>query len=176
MSAPALDPVLHAVLRACLALLFGFAAAHKLRAPRRFAAQLADYRLLPPDASLPAALALAAAELCVALWLAWPGESRAAGAAAALLLLLYAGAIAINLRRGRTQIDCGCGLSARPLGADLVVRNALLAGCALATALPLAPRALGWVDAGTIAGATAAAALVFAAADGLAARRARWAV
>ena len=34
MSLPVLDPALQAVLRASLALLFGLAAAHKLRAPR----------------------------------------------------------------------------------------------------------------------------------------------
>jgi hypothetical protein len=170
-----LDPALSAVLRASLALLFGLAAAHKLRAPRAFAAVFSEYRLLPAAASLPLGMALAAAELALALALCVPPLARAAALAAALLLALYGVAIAINLARGRDAIDCGCGFGARPLGAGLLLRNALLVGAALAAALPASPRALGATDALTIAAGTATAALVFAAADGLAARRARMA-
>jgi hypothetical protein len=173
VSGLALDPVLHAWLRASLALLFALAAAHKLRAPRAFAAQLAAYRLLPDAASLPAALALAAAELGAAVALCLPALARAGAGVAALLLGLYTGAIATNLVRGRRAIDCGCGLTPRPLGADLLARNALLSLCALATWLPRSPRALGALDFFTVACATATAALLFAAAEGLAARRAR---
>jgi hypothetical protein len=45
------------------------------------------------------------------------------------LLLVFAAAMAINIRRGRTQIDCGCGLSAlrQGLGWPLVARNLALA-------------------------------------------------
>jgi hypothetical protein len=173
MSPPALDPALSALLRACLALLFAVAAAHKLRSPRAFAARLAGYRLLPGAAALPVGLALAAAELAVAAALCLPALSRAGAIAAALLLWLYAGAIAVNLARGRREIDCGCGMAERPLGADLLLRNAVLSALALLAALPVAPRALGALDLWTVACASAAAALLFAAADGLAARRAR---
>lgn len=173
LGATALDPAVHALLRACLALLFLLAAAHKLRAPRAFAALLAEYRVLPAGASLPCGLALAGAELGVGVALCVPALCRAAGCAGALLLVLYAGAISLNLWRGRAAIDCGCGLAPRPLGPGLVARNALLAACALSLALPVLPRALGFVDACTVAGGTATAALLFAAADGVAARRAR---
>jgi len=170
MSAPALDPAVRAVLRASLALLFAVSAAHKLRAPRVFAAQLAAYRLLPAAAARPCAFALACAEIATAALLA---ATSAAGAVGALLLLaLYSGAVAITLLRGRDAIDCGCGFAPRPLGAGLLARNALLGAAALAAALPALPRALGWVDGLTIAGGTIAAALVFAAADGVAAARA----
>ena len=172
MSVPPLDPALHGVLRASLALLFLFAAAHKLRAPREFAAVVADYRLLPAGDPLSFGIALAVTELALALALCVPALSRAAALAAALLLALYAGAIAINLARGRDEMDCGCGVGARPLGAGLLVRNALLVGAALAAALPVSARALGATDALTIAAGTATAALAFAAAEGLAARRA----
>ena len=170
MSAPCLDPALHGVLRASLLLLFAASAAHKLRGPRLFAAQLAEYRLLPAVASLPATLALAGAELAVAVALATPAAARAGAGAGLLLLALYSGAVAINLLRGRHAIDCGCGFAPRPLGAGLLARNALLAAAALAATLPTLPRALGWVDVPAIAGGTLAAALVFAAADGIAAR------
>jgi len=168
-----LDPVLSAVLRASLALLFGVAAAHKLRAPRAFAAVLAEYRLLPAAASLPLGIALAGAELALALALCVPPLAREAALAAALLLALYGAAIAIELARGIDLEDCGCGFGARPLEAGLLLRNALLVAAALAAALPTSARALGATDVLTIVAGTATSALVFAAADGLAARRAR---
>ncbi|HEX5068220.1 MAG TPA: MauE/DoxX family redox-associated membrane protein [Myxococcota bacterium] len=168
-----LDPALSAVLRASLALLFGVAAAHKLRAPRAFASVLAEYRLLPAAASLPLGIALAAAELALALALCAPAFAREAALAAALLLALYGVAIATPLARGIDLEDCGCGFGARPLGAGLLLRNALLVAAALAAALPTSARALGATDVLTIVAGTASAALVFAAADGLAARRAR---
>lgn len=175
MSAPGLDPALLGAARASLALLFAVAAAHKLRDPRGFAAHVAAYALLPAWAAAPSARALAAAELALCVALAWPGTARAAAVVAAGLLAVYAGAIAVNLRRGRRALDCGCGLSPRPLGRDLLLRNALLVAVALAAALPASPRVLGWVDAWTIACATAVAAALFAAQDVAAAQRARWA-
>ncbi|HVN37256.1 MAG TPA: MauE/DoxX family redox-associated membrane protein [Myxococcota bacterium] len=172
MSAPAVDPAVHAWLCASLGLLFAFASAHKLRAPRAFAAQLAEYRLVPDAASLPLGFALGAGELALALALCTPALSRAAALGAALLLALYAGAISIDLARGLDDFDCGCGLAPRPLGPGLVARNGLLAAGALVAALPALPRALGAVDALTIAAGTLCFALLFAAADTLAARRA----
>jgi hypothetical protein len=172
MNLPTLDPALSALLRASLALLFALAAAHKLRAPRAFAAVLAEYRLVPDAAALALALGFAGAELARAVALCAPALARAAALGAVLLLALYAAAIAINLARGRDDIDCGCGFAARPLGAGLLLRNALLAGAALAAALPASQRALAAVDLLTIAAGTSTAALLFAAADGLAARRA----
>jgi hypothetical protein len=169
MIARGLDPALQGVLRASLALLFGVSAAHKLRGPRVFAAQLAEYRLLPAAASLPGGLALAGAELATAAALATPALARAGAAAALGLLALYSAAVGVNLLRGRDSIDCGCGFAPRPLGWGVLARNALLAAAALAAALPALPRALDWVDALSIAGGTLAAALVFAAADALAA-------
>ena len=172
MSALAVDPAVHACLCACLGLLFAFAAAHKLRAPRAFAAQLAEYRLVPDAAALPLGIALGVGEVALALSLLVPALSQAAALAAALLLALYAGAIAIDLARGLGDFDCGCGLAPRPLGPGLVARNAGLAAGALVAALPVSWRPLGAVDALTIAAGTSTFALLFAAADTLAARRA----
>lgn len=173
MSGPALDPTLLGVLRGSLALLFALAALHKLRDLRGFAALLAEYRLLPDGAALPAAAGLALAELATGTALCAPAWSRAGALAAALLLSLYAGAIAANLLRGRRAIDCGCGLAPRPLGAGLVVRNALLACAALVTALPSTSRPLVWVDLLSIGFGMATAACLFAAADGVAGAAAR---
>ncbi|MEF9603853.1 methylamine utilization protein MauE, partial [Paracoccus sp. PXZ] len=66
--------------------------------------------------------------------LAAPAAITAAG-----LLLVFAAALAINVLRGRTQIDCGCfrnGLK-QPVSWLLVLRNLVLTGLALAVAAGL---------------------------------------
>lgn len=45
---------------------------------------------------------------------------------APVLILSYAGAMAINLWRGRRSIDCGCGGTPMPLSKSLVARNLIL--------------------------------------------------
>lgn len=141
-----IDPQVHGLIGMALALLLGSAAAHKLREPQRFAAQLAAYRLLPEAVAPLAGRALGALEafLCLALLLPW--TRAAAGPAVALLLALYGGAIAINLLRGRRHIDCGCGDVPVPLSLWLLVRNAVLVAGAAVLALPVSERALGWLD------------------------------
>jgi len=153
--APHVDPVLLATLRAALALLLGAAALHKLRDRASFAAVLAEYRVLPGAALHVGVWLVPALEAGVAVALVLLGPSGPA--AAALLLALYGGAIALNLARGRRELDCGClGPSLRqPISGSLVGRNALLVAAALACLLPAAPRALVWLDAATIAAATA---------------------
>jgi hypothetical protein len=101
-----------------------------------------------------------------------PALRVAASLGVASVLLLYGFAIAVNLARGRRDIDCGCGGPAgrQTLSEALVLRNALLAAAALASALPLAPRALGWLDALTATAAVASTALLYAAASQLLAR------
>jgi hypothetical protein len=157
--APHVDPVLLATLRAALALLFAAAALHKLRDRAIFEAVLAEYRVLPRPLLHVGVLGVPALEGTVAVALVLPG---ALGPAAAVFLpALYGGAIALNLARGRRQLDCGClGPSLRqPLSGALVARNAGLAAAAFVCLLPAAPRALVWLDAPTVAGATACLAL-----------------
>jgi hypothetical protein len=164
-----MDPVIEATLRAALALLFLAAAAHKLRDRRRFRATLAAYRLLPA-ALVPVAAALVpGVELAVAAALATPALPAAGPLAAAALLLVYAGAVAVNLARGRRHIDCGCGGPAarRPIGGWLVARNAALAAAALAALAPPRARSLLWIDAVTVLGATAALAVLWVSLDRL---------
>jgi hypothetical protein len=163
------DPAIDATLRAALGLLFLVAAGHKLRAPARFRAALAGYRLLPP-ALVPAAAGLVVgAELAVAAALAAPGARVAGLGGAAALLLAYAAAIGVNLARGRREIDCGCTGPAlrRPLDGRLVARNATVAAAALVALGPVASRPLVWVDALTVAGGTAVLAAAWAAVDRL---------
>lgn len=167
-----IDPVWSLALRAGLALLLAGAALAKLRDLRAFAAALAGYRLLPAALAGPAAVAFAAAELALALALWLPVLRAPAALGAALLLSLYGVAIALNLARGRRDIDCGCGgpLGRQTLSEALVLRNALLAAAAVVAALPAAPRALAWLDLWTLAAALASLAALYLAANALLAR------
>jgi hypothetical protein len=65
-----------------------------------------------------------------------------------VLLVLFAGAIAVNVMRGRTDIDCGCFRSAlrQNLSWWLVLRNAVLLVLALACLPGASGRELGWAD------------------------------
>jgi len=167
MTDPMIDPAIDLALRASLALLFAAAASHKARDPRRFRATVAEYRLLPVALVTPAAAVLLGCEIGVAATLVAPG-SRATGLlGAAVLLALYGGAIAINLARGRRDLDCGCAGPAvrRPISGWLLARNAVLALVALLGLAPAAVRPLVWVDALTILGGTAALAALYAAFD-----------
>jgi hypothetical protein len=162
-----MDPVIDATLRAALALLFLVAASHKARDPARFRATLGAYRVLPAALVTPAAAAVAAAEVGVAGMLLAPGLRAPALLAAAGLLVVYGAAIAVNLARGRRDIDCGCAGPAvrRPLSGWLVTRNAAFAAAGLTGLVPVRGRPLAWVDAVTVVGATAVLVAVHAALD-----------
>jgi hypothetical protein len=140
------DPVLQGAGAGFFALIFAGAAWHKLRVPAVFRTTLAAYRLVPSNLVSATAASLAAAEPAIAFMLLWTPARTAGFLLAAALLALYAGAIGVNLARGRDDIDCGCGGEAQPLSWALIVRNALLAGLALIWAAPPADRALGPID------------------------------
>jgi len=169
MSALAVDPAVQLCGRAALTLLFSSAALHKLRDVERFRAALAGYELVPRLWTVPLGGLLIGAELAIAAGLWLPGVASAAALGAALLLAVYAGAIVVNLRRGRRDIDCGCGGPAgrQPISAWLVWRNAGLAGVAVLSALPAAGRSLTWVDGLTVVAGMATLALLYTAAEGL---------
>jgi hypothetical protein len=121
-----------------------------------------------PEAIVPAlARAFAAIETAIAAALLVPSSAASAGSAAAALLALYSFAVAINLARGRREIDCGCSARPQPLSRGLLVRNAALAAAALLAALPATSRALVWVDALSAAAGAAALAFVWLAAQSL---------
>ena len=120
-----MDPVLAHVCRGVLALVFLSAAAHKLRAPRDFVATLRGYGLVPGALAPAVAALLVGAELAIGAGLLAPATQRAAALGATALLALYGASIAVNLLRGRRDIDCGCGGPAarQPLSGWLVLRN-----------------------------------------------------
>jgi uncharacterized membrane protein YphA (DoxX/SURF4 family) len=151
------DPVVASTVRLALALLFAAAAWHKLRAPGEFLAAVRAYRLAPERTVRPLAAALVVGEAAAVVLLLVPGWSRLGAAVAAALLGLYAFAIAVNLARGRRDLDCGCGGpgARRPVSGALVGRDLALLGAALVLLAPVSGRSPTWVDVGTVLAATA---------------------
>lgn len=150
-----MDPALLLALRSSFALLLASAASHKLRDLPRFRAVLAAYDLLPPSSVAVTAPALAGVELALALLLASGLLAPVAAFATAALMLAYAFALQVNVRRGRTGLDCGCAgpASPVPVGPGLVLRNLVLATAALVLALPSSGRALQLADFASVAAA-----------------------
>jgi hypothetical protein len=163
------------LLLACLALLFASAALHKVHDLSHFAAVVRAYRLLPEGAVRLAPL-VPLAELAVAAGLVAPATRVGAALAGTALLLIYAGAIAVNLRRGRRDLACGCGGpdDARPIAPWMVARNITLALLLAVTLLAWRERPLLPTDALTVGGGVAAATLLYVCMDRLLGRVGPW--
>lgn len=119
-------------------LIFLVAGVDKLRHRKLLPGVIANYRLLPAALVQPAAIALPPIELLVGLALLF-GNRPVAPLAAVALLLVFAGAMAINIARGRRHIDCGCGHAGlrQDLGWSMVARNLVMAAAlSLRIALP----------------------------------------
>jgi hypothetical protein len=143
-----MDPVLQFVMRYSLALLWMVALVHKVQDVPRFAATAADYKLVPATFAGSTAFVVIMLECSVMLALLILPLHPAGPLGSAALLTVYGSAIAVNLARGRHDIDCGCiGPHARQkLGGWLVWRNLLLALVSLACLLPVSSRELLWLD------------------------------
>jgi hypothetical protein len=114
-----------------LSLIFGQSMVAKSVNLDAFVRAINGYALIPIRISTAVARGLLLAEMLVILTVLVP-ESRLAGACFAIVLLLgYALAIAVNLARGRLNIDCGCGGVKQPISSALVLRNILIASCAI---------------------------------------------
>jgi hypothetical protein len=162
-----LDPAIGALLAGCCALLFASAALHKLLDLRRFAAVLDAYALLPGLGRLAAAVPLAELGVAAGMLVGVARPWAAIGGAA--LLCAYAGAIALNLRRGRTDLACGCGgpNERRPIARWMVWRNLALALALGGAALPWSHRPMLAMDALTVAAGVATAAFLYVSLDRL---------
>ena len=139
--------------RVCAGLVFLLAGAQKLGHWRVLPGVIANYRLLPRPLVGPVSALLPPVELVLgALLLSGLAKDWTALAAIGLLAL-FAAAMAINLRRGRYEIDCGCGQSflKQSLRWSLVSRNAVLAALLLPS-LWAAPATLSLAVAGASAG------------------------
>jgi Methylamine utilisation protein MauE len=163
-----IDPAVGALVVGCFALLFASAALHKLRSPAQFAAILRAYRVLPAGA-LRGAWLVPWLELGVAAGLLAAATRLLAAAAAAGLLVCYAGAIALNLARGRRELACGCGGpdDERPIAPWMVARNLTLALLVAISAGAWRARPMLPTDAVTVGAGIAAASLLYMSLDRL---------
>lgn len=163
------DPIFIIASAIAIAVLLASAATHKVRAPARFARQLADYQLLPASLVRPIARFVPLLELAIAFALLVPVSRGWAALSAASLLALYAAAIGINLWRGRRDIDCGCAGpdQAQPLRPVLLLRNSVLVVLALLASVTPIARDMTLFDGFVTVAAAAVALLIYAAADGL---------
>ena len=168
MMALMLDPAVGTLLVACFALLFASAAAHKLRDLRHFTEVLAAYHVLPAGGERLAPL-VAVLELTVAVGLLATPVRAPATLAAVTVLLAYAAAIAMNLARGRRDLDCGCGVpgTSHPIAPWMVVRNLLLALLLAVSLIPWENRQLLPTDALTVGAGLAVATLLYGSLDRL---------
>ena len=148
-------------------------AAHKLRDWPTFRAAVSNYRLLPDGLVAPVALALPMLEAVAGIALLVDGL-RIAGAWLAVTAIGFATlAVVINLIRGRTAIDCGCGGlgGSQRLSWGLVVRNTvLLVALAIGTTLDAASTGA-LLDFATLAALTLSLVALLAAASQLLANR-----
>jgi hypothetical protein len=143
-----MDPLVGLVISGSLAVLFAASTMHKLAALGEWPGVVRNYKVLPQALAVPAAGLLLIAGALTAAALFWPVTRRLGAGAAAVQLVLFAAALAINLRRGRSRVDCGCfGSRLRQgIAAWMVVRNLVLAMLALGLLLPPTPRVLGALD------------------------------
>lgn len=111
-----------------LCLIFLASAWHKWQHPADFLQALAAYRLLPPTVLSAAVPVITGLEIIAALAV-WAGGFGFAPVI--MLLVLYTSAIAVNLARGRTQMDCGCGGQPIHLSYHLLLRNGALLALAI---------------------------------------------
>jgi uncharacterized membrane protein YphA (DoxX/SURF4 family) len=127
--------------RWCVAGIFLRSGLGKAAGLAEFRDAVANYRLLPAALVAPVAYSLPFAEIAAGVLLALGVLPVVVAAILALLLVAFAGAIAINLARGRV-FDCGCaGSVAAPqmISWRHVAADVLLAGAAAAIAVALPP-------------------------------------
>lgn len=119
-----------------LAVVFCGAAISGLRSHTDLVAAIAAYRVLREDDPRRVAPLMVFAESAAALLLVSPVTRQAGAVVSSLLLFSFTAAIALNVVRGTTDFDCGCG-GRRPLrpGVALLARNVVLCGASLAVAL-----------------------------------------
>lgn len=145
-----MDPSIALACRLLGTLVFASAVAGKLGHRHELPGVVANYRVLPEQLAAPAAWAVVVLEAMAALSLASGARLESGAALAVALLCAFALAMAVNLARGRREIDCGCfqsGLRQR-LSAGLLARNLLLSAAMapLFTAPGPLTRPLQWID------------------------------
>jgi hypothetical protein len=147
-----IDPASRGLCAFALTLIFGASGAMKLRDLDMFEGSLANYRLAPTWMEKPLAYLLPIIECGAAAGLLIASTRAAAASVLLGLLIIFTAAIAINLARGRANIDCGCfGPALRQeLSGWLLSRNLLLMLLALIVTIPPTGRPIESLDVVTI--------------------------
>jgi uncharacterized membrane protein YphA (DoxX/SURF4 family) len=169
------DPLLVITARAFLGMLFLSAALHKAAHYAHFKAAMTAYELFPARFSPWIAAPLLASELTTGLWLLSGISIRFVAAGAMLISGVYFVAMAANLMRGKTDVDCGCSFSRRKgrLSSWHLLRNGVLIGIAALLSLPQTDRVLHAFDGVQLVAAVAVLALVYLSTDSLLSNRSR---
>ena len=163
----AIDPALRDLIAFSLAAILGASAAMKFSDVAMFESSLANYRLLPRALERPFAYLVPMGEGACAAGILFAATRSAAAAGLLLLLAIFTGAIAINLVRGRANIDCGCfgPMLHQPLSGWLIARNVALMALATALLIPAGIRSLTMLDIVTIILGAATVVALYAAAN-----------
>jgi|ERR1700722_5067079 len=169
MAVMLLDPAIGILMTASVALLFASAGAHKLRDLARFDEIFSAYGLMPVIPRVRISRLVPFVEIAIAAGLAVKASRPYSAALGIILLSGYAAAIAVNLRRGRRDLACGCGGpdERRPIAAWMVWRNLLIALAVAAAFAPWTARPLNLTDGFTIAFGLPTIALVYLCVDQL---------
>ena len=134
--------------------IFLAAGLRKLRDLAATAAAIDLYRILPTQGSRVLALPLALLEALSGVLLLVPSQRFIGALAISAILAAYTFAIALNVVRGSTDFDCGCGDAILlQSGVALLARNGVMlvlsAGLAFAVGAPA--HALDWLTAISVA-------------------------
>ncbi|MGV0033817.1 MAG: MauE/DoxX family redox-associated membrane protein [Candidatus Azotimanducaceae bacterium WSBS_2022_MAG_OTU7] len=119
-----------------LSYLFVFGGCQKLSDLHSFQHALEEYKVLPASWSVLASLLIPFTEVLAGLAVLIPSVRSPALMVLAVLLAAYTAAIAINILRGRADLDCGCAGPGQKqtINAWLLGRNIVLLSMALLSA------------------------------------------
>jgi hypothetical protein len=155
-----IDPLLLQIISLGFALLFFIAAAHKLGSRDHFRASFEAYEIVPASLSGLVTKIIPPLELLLGIgWLffgLFAIEFKLVTLISIGLLASYTLAIAVNLKRGRNYIDCGCSFSSsnasnadtgsQQISLGLLYRNGLLIVMAIVCTIPASDRSLQLID------------------------------
>jgi hypothetical protein len=168
-----LDPLLFQLIAVSFCLLLVAAGLHKLADRLRFQGILTAYQVLPAFLLAPLSLLIPLLEIVLGLSWAIGWQTGLVSMATASLFAVYGTAMSVNLMRGRSYIDCGCGLSSakahskdngvQQLSVWLVSRNILLIGFALAAGASMNARSFAVLDYFSLIAATLALVFIYGA-------------
>jgi hypothetical protein len=162
-----LDPTMVAIACAAAFTIFLGSAALKFWQPTEFRAVVESYRLVPEAGAVVLGWLVPALELAGAIGLVMAATRVAAVLLLLSLLAVFTGAIALNLARGRRDLDCGCfgPLLRQQLSGWLIARNGVLGLLVLAAFARVDARPLASLDYLTIGAAAPALVILYGAAN-----------